>query len=267
MLVICTGDEPSPVDLTVAPKTSILVGTLFNNGQCHVPYLLSMLRLAESGIPYELFAVENESFLPRGRAVIAHHFWKGPHTHLLFVDADMGFRIQDLRAMLASGHDVVAGVGPQKSINWDEIYDACKHGPDADTRRIQRAGSKIVVNFKAGASLETDEHGCLEVLDAGTGFMLIKRQVVEKLRVGRDRESSALCFKGRDAMSGELIADIFSPFIESGRYLTEDFAFCRRWQELGGKVHVYIHADLEHVGNYTYRGNLLDHADVIPALP
>ena len=42
--------------------------------------------------------------------------------------------------------------------------------------------------------------------------------------------------------------------IENGRYLSEDYTFCRRWQNMGGKVYVDPHVILDHVGTYTFKG-------------
>jgi hypothetical protein len=43
---------------------------------------------------------------------------------------------------------------------------------------------------------------------------------------------------------------------ESRRYLSEDYTFCRRWQEMGGDVWLDPRTALNHIGHYTFRGNI-----------
>src|SRR5262249_11676145 len=45
---------------------------------------------------------------------------------------------------------------------------------------------------------------------------------------------------------------------DSGRYLSEDYAFCRRWRDIGGKVHVDLHCKLMHLGQHLFRGDLAE---------
>jgi hypothetical protein len=45
---------------------------------------------------------------------------------------------------------------------------------------------------------------------------------------------------------------------DSGRYLSEDYAFCRRWRDIGGKVHVDLQCKLMHLGQHLFRGDLAE---------
>ena len=43
---------------------------------------------------------------------------------------------------------------------------------------------------------------------------------------------------------------------ETKRYLSEDYAFCRLWQKIGGKVYADIVSGLNHYGTYAFKGNV-----------
>ena len=42
------------------------------------------------------------------------------------------------------------------------------------------------------------------------------------------------------------------------RYFGEDFGFCQRWSDMGGKIHVYLKDYITHVGEYSYCGRFWD---------
>ena len=54
---------------------------------------------------------------------------------------------------------------------------------------------------------------------------------------------------------------------DSGRYLSEDYAFCRRWRDIGGKIWVDLQCKLLHLGQHNFRGFwFFDKARVTQAL-
>ena len=42
----------------------------------------------------------------------------------------------------------------------------------------------------------------------------------------------------------------------SKRYLSEDYTFCRRWQDIDGEIWMDPSVDLDHYGNYSFQGNI-----------
>jgi hypothetical protein len=121
-----------------------------------------------------------------------------------------------------------------------------------------------VVNFE----FLTDENGnrlpqvqivdnLVKLKDAGTGFMCIKKEVIQKMFDAMPE----LSYKNDINVDNK-----FEPFMyalfdaiidpESRRYLSEDYTFCRRWQNMGGEVYLDPRTALNHVGHYTFRGNI-----------
>ena len=43
---------------------------------------------------------------------------------------------------------------------------------------------------------------------------------------------------------------------DTKRYLSEDYAFCRLWQKIGGKIYADIVSGMTHMGNYSFKGNV-----------
>jgi hypothetical protein len=45
---------------------------------------------------------------------------------------------------------------------------------------------------------------------------------------------------------------------ETGQYLSEDYAFCRRWRDLGGEIWADMEERLTHAGTAFYTGSLME---------
>jgi len=99
---------------------------------------------------------------------------------------------------------------------------------------------------------------CIEVTDVATGFMLIKKHVIEKM-VENYPELEYKPFKNDQYGTGIKYYAFFDTMIhpKTGIYLSEDYAFCKRWIDIGGKVHARVDIDLSHVGKHYYKGNIM----------
>ena len=107
-------------------------------------------------------------------------------------------------------------------------------------------------------SVEVDDDGFGPVAYLGTGFMLIKRAVVDQVVAAHPELKARL---GDTSGGGTMEATmIFETFIEAetGEHLSEDYAFCRRWRDLGGQVFADFQTRLTHVGHASYAGSLMD---------
>jgi predicted RNA-binding protein len=101
------------------------------------------------------------------------------------------------------------------------------------------------------------ENGLVKVKDGGTGFMLIKRNVFERMI-----EAYPELYFNNDLNLPENVAKFTYLFFdcmheqETKRYLSEDYAFCRRWQNLGGEVWLDPLVKLDHMGSFSFNGNV-----------
>jgi hypothetical protein len=101
--------------------------------------------------------------------------------------------------------------------------------------------------------VEVTEDGLAEVAYVGTGFMLVRREALQRVVAAHPELTADLEEEGRTAM-------VFEPMIEgeTGEYLSEDYAFCRRFRDLGGEVWADVAARFVHVGPHAFAGSLIE---------
>jgi len=233
----------------------IFVSTPCYGGLCLEKYAESLLGLqklcTESGIDLLLDTTENESLITRARCIsIARFLYKSDADYFVFIDADIHFDPASVIRLVKSDYDVSVAVYPKKVIMWDQANFAVFNKPEAN---LAMAGSSLVMNFKSPNSKITD--GFVEVLDGPTGFMCLKRSAIQKMY---DAYPNLMCINDHQNKDLEEYCAIFDCMIdpENRRYLSEDYAFCRRWQQIGGKIYADVTTTLGHVGNIRFSGKM-----------
>ena len=262
-------DAKIEIPIQVLREKHIFIATPCYGGQIGEPYFRSMMRLAilcnKYDINFTVSTLANESLITRGRNTLVSFFMEHPEaTHLFFVDADIEFDPNDMLRMVAYDKPVVVGAYPKKAINWNSIINAAR-GDEAETPdTIEGHSSNYVVNF----DFLKDEEGkpvpqiqirdnLIKLKDAGTGFMCIKKEVIQKMFDAHPELSYANDINVDQKFEKHMYA-LFDTIIdpESRRYLSEDYTFCRRWQDMDGEVFLDPRTALNHVGHYTFRGNI-----------
>jgi hypothetical protein len=199
-----------------------------------------------------------ESLITRGRNKIVMKFLSDESlTHLFWIDSDIVFTPQSVCRLLLADRDIAAGVYPMKRMNWpDEGLPAGMTRAEYETRFTDFPFNPIG-HGKERVSDYVDADGFVEVAEAPTGFMCVKRDVFTKLMAHYPHLRYT-----PDGPPGHPLAHLHWRFFDcmvdpdDGRYLSEDFAFCRLWRDLGGKVWVDLDCELGHLGQHIYRGNL-----------
>jgi len=196
---------------------------------CFSSYLQWTILALQNNLNFQIDTLSNESNVNRARNSCAAKFLSGDATHLMFVDADIQFNPTDIVKLVAHNKDVVGGIYPQKTLP-----------------------PKMVVNILDNARTEGD---LIEVGTLGTGFMLVKRGVFEQMIAsGAQKYTDAI---GLSSVENDNQYDFFNCTIDSqGRYLTEDWSFCRKWRELGGTIWADTTVALAHVGYYRFQPDL-----------
>jgi hypothetical protein len=233
------------VDLNVLrEKCSVFFATPCYGGLVTDQFFLSIFKasqeLVRHGITFRLTTLRNESLVTRARNILSAMFLESGATHLFFIDADIEFDPDSVIRMLAMDKDIIAAAYPKKALP------------------IQYA-----MNFKYIDPVKKQirvENGAVEVWDASTGFFCIKREVFEKMMLAYpdlhykndsniDPKLQKFCYAFFDTMIDK---------DENGdnRYLSEDYTFCRLWQRLGGEIWMDPNTRLNHVGSYTFEGDL-----------
>jgi hypothetical protein len=232
----------------------IYLATPCFGGQVNLYFLQSVLRLQEAceqrgvGLHVELLA--SDALITRARSRLAAGFLAHPQaTHLLFVDADIGFETRTIFRLLDSGHDVVAAVCPLKHIDWGKVRAAAQAGVED----LQAASIGYVVRFIPTPDHSVEVHdGIAKVAYGGTGVLMISRSALTRIAEAHPELRARL----DDGTEAVMVFDtLLEP--ETGEYLSEDYAFCRRWRDLGGEIWADVEARLTHVGHAAYAGSLV----------
>ena len=236
-------------------STTLFISTPCYGGLCLQAYAESLLRLQRvcvaNGIMMMLDTTENESLVHRARNVAVSRFYqKTQAEYFMFIDADVHFDPESVIRLIKSGHDVSVAVYPKKCVMFDQAEASVKNDEKKD---LGRAASSLVMNFKSQNTQIIN--GFAEVLDGPTGFMLIKRDVFTKMFAKYPELNCVNDHANRDI---EEYCAVFDCMIDpdSRRYLSEDYAFCRRWQMMGGKIYADVMTVLGHVGNIRFQGKL-----------
>jgi hypothetical protein len=204
--------------------------------------------------------LHSESLITRGRNMMVLKFLaENAFTHLFWIDSDIVFQSQAVFRLLRADRDIAAGVYPMKRFNWPE------QGLPAGMTRRQFEDRYTDYPFNpighgaSPVSAYADSDGLVEVAEAPTGFMVIKRRVFERLMENYP-ELNYVPDGPPNNPQRHLHWRFFDCMVDpdSGRYLSEDYAFCRRWRDIGGKVFVDPQCQLMHLGQHVFRGNLAE---------
>lgn len=240
----------------------IFVATPMYGGQCFGWYTSGMLGLqtvfAQSQIQMTYSTMYNESLIPRARNALTCAFLKSDCTHLLFIDADIKFEPIDVPPMIAANKEIICGIYPKKEINFESVARAVQAGaPPQALKHYTGAWVINLLNYADNVTVPAGEP--LEINNGGTGFMLIKREVFEKLMPTSEVYLNDVHDQAGTIGAKEEIYKFFDTPIEpeTRRLLSEDYAFCYNWRKLGGKVWAAPWVRLGHAGTYLYEGMLI----------
>ena len=206
----------------------------------------------------------NESLITRARNTIVSMMMDQQDfvaTHLLFIDADIGFTPQNIERLLCADKDVACGIYPRKHLYLNKIKKILEENPNADEGEIEAKALGYNVNFDNPEMLQ-GENGFFKVNEAATGMMMVKREVFRtmfKKFPERKYESDQIVNGG--SYRSDNCYDLFAvgPYETKGqkRYLSEDYYFSRLWTEqCGGEIWADLAMPLTHFGNRAYKGHV-----------
>lgn len=237
----------------------LYLATPCRDGRANLQFITSVLALQAAcrmrgvGLHVELLA--GDPLVARARSRLAAGFLARPEaTHLLFVDSDIGFQPENVFRLLDCGKPVAGGVYPLKRIDWERVR-AAAHAGAGD---LAAAGLGYVVRFLPDPEKRIDvQDGFARVAYLGTGFLMIAREAAEAVAKAHPELSARLgeLPGGLPDQAVMMFETMIEP--ETSEHLSEDYAFCRRWRDLGGEVWADVEAPLAHVGAAVYAGSLL----------
>lgn len=259
------------INLSELQKIKLFIATPMYGGMACGHYTNSMVNLAgvllRHGVQFQTHFLFNESLITRARNYCVDEFMRSDCTHLLFLDADIGFDPRDVIAMLAlltikdNEYDVLCAPYPKKVISWEKIKMAVDRGfADENANNLQNFVGDFVFNPANGQNeMRLDEPA--QVMEAGTGFMIIRRATFEKYE-GAYPELKYLPDHVRSEHfdgTREIYA-YFDTVIDpkSRRYLSEDYMFCQKATDIGLKIWLCPWIKTQHMGSYLFGGSLVD---------
>ena len=250
-------------------KNKLFIATPMYGGMAHGLYIKASLDLqnimARYGVETKFSFLFNESLITRARNYLVDEFLRSDCTHMLFIDSDIHYNAQDVVALLALDKDVIGGPYPKKAINWKNVAEAARKHPDLDPRELEKLVGEYVFNVVKGTK-QFSVTEPLEVMEIGTGFMMIKRNVFDKLKDAFPMIHYKPDHVGQANFDGSrYIHAYFDTVIDykesitgggSDRYLSEDYMFCQMWRKIGGQIYLCPWMRTQHIGTYAFTGDM-----------
>ena len=276
-------------------KSKLFVATPMYGGNCSGLYMKACLDLqgmcAHYGIDIKFSFLFNESLITRARNYLVDEFLRSDCTHLLFIDSDILFDPQDVLALIALDKDVIGGPYPKKAINWKNIALSLVKNPATNLGDLEALAGDYVFNPVPGTT-QFSVSEPLEVMEIGTGYMLIKREVFDRFREAYPKQNYKPDHVGQANFDGSrYIHAYFDTVIDNGytfddvhrlmeraasgedvkfefenllkrekeashRYLSEDYMFCQYVRRFGGQIWLCPWMKTTHIGTYGFQGNM-----------
>ena len=239
-----------------------LIVTPSHDGKFFHNYVVSLLNFQNSalqlGMRTQYLLMQGESLITRARNNCVATFLENPDwTHLFWIDSDIGFSPESAFRLFQADYDIAAGVYPLKVEDWPENGLPKNMSYAEFLAHYQRYTINAHVS-KAQQELKIEvlENGFIEMSEVPTGFMLIKRKVFEKMMHAYPElqycpDSLGVDDKGLHYRFFDVMTDPITK-----RYLSEDYAFCRLWEQIGGKIFIDAKSNLTHQGLKMYQGNM-----------
>lgn len=224
-------------------KVKIFIPLICYNRTCHADYMLSMMGLVShfqtSFFGATFYPIFFESLISRARNAAVAEFLKSDCTHLLFIDADISFEPSDVDKLIVSNKNVICSPYPKKYLKLENY----------------RKNENDLVDFAVSGSISKAGDNIFEIDSVATGFLLIKREVFEKLLMFNKNLAYVNDIDGYGLNSK--IWDFFKVGINPRTkiYESEDWGFCNLWRSIGEKIYARSDIQLTHWGWYGYKGD------------
>ena len=207
------------------------------------------------------FQIMKSSLVTQGRNLCVSSFMESEHTHLLFVDSDIEFQAASIFKMVAADKDLISVPYPLKDFNWQKGWDRIQSGEIKSPKDLKFKGFyRYPMKVEHEDNIRVDD-GVIEVTHSPAGCMLIKRQTIEKMI----KQYPEMEIIQKTVINGEMINrpyyyNLFDTWFDPVKktYMGEDFAFCKRWKDMGGKCYALVTDRISHIGEHQYRGCFAD---------
>lgn len=244
----------------------ILIGTPAYGGNLHYQYTTSLILLTDflrkNNISYHIYFIGNESLVTRARSIIVGRFLSNDsYTHLLFIDADIGFNINNFIKLWNANKEVCVGIYPSKTFIFNDIKKYVEK--NVEPNNLESLCLNYMLNYERDENnkvIVDNEKKLIKLKYGTTGFMLIKREVfIKLLEKFPDKVFYNNVLETQHEIKSGYLTTFFDTMIhpEQKDYLSEDYTFCYLWREVGGEIWGIYESKLSHYGTYEFKGDLL----------
>ena len=260
------------VDLNVLRQKKLMIATPMYGGQCYGQYTRALyntaVKASQLGVQVTPFFIYNETLIQRARNYCVEAFLQSDNTHLLFIDADIAWNVDELFMMLnlcnADDHQIVCGPYPKKEIAWEKIKRAVDIGAaNEDPNNLSNFVGDFVFNTSSNTAIIMDDE--FKVNEAGTGFMMVHRAAFEKIAAKYPKKTYKPDHLRSDMFDGKKEIYIYFDCAvdpQSKRYLSEDYYFCHQASKAGIDIWMCPWVQLTHTGTFEFAGTLAHLASV-----
>ena len=251
-------------------SSKIFIGTPCYGGMITADYFKSVLQLtalaATKKIELQFGTIGNESLITRARNTLVQLFMdESQYTHLLFIDADIGFSWRNIERLLCADKDIACGIYPRKHLHFEKISKWVTENPEISSDELEAKILGYNLNFDDPMNLK-GESGFFRVNEAATGMMLVKREVFRTMfkkfperKYESDQIVNGEYFKSDNCYDLFAVGPYETQHVDGRpmiRYLSEDYYFSRLWQECGGEIWADMAMPLTHFGNRAFKGHV-----------
>ena len=242
----------------------LFISTPCYDAMVTMQYTISLLNLVtylnKKGIEFVIDFIGNESLIPRARNKSLHKFYKSGFSHMLFIDSDLQFPYEAVTDLLNFDKDVCCCTYPKKGFNWKRFFHSIQREGNSEEAPESR-GLDFAFNLSSDESGNViRQGGFVKARHASTGFMMIKKEIVEKL-YKKHKELEIISdelMREDDALVG-----LFCCMIKNKQYLSEDYSFCERVLDIGGEVWINVQHNLTHIGKYHFSGDIKNRENLV----
>lgn len=200
----------------------------------HAAMVATTVRLIREGITFGNLYAGNDSLVQRARNNIVAEFMATDASHLMFIDSDIEWEPDAILRLLAAGKDLVVGAYPRKTDTPSMVF-----LPRVDEQgRCEKDEATGLVRIAAGA----------------TGFMMIRRRVIEVMMASYPQlRYRAYDSDGISEAARAYTFSLFDTITTAEAFYSEDYAFCFRFEAIGGSCWVDPAIRLTHHGAKAYK--------------
>jgi|TARA_R110000803_G_scaffold86994_1_gene153554 hypothetical protein len=243
-------------------SVSLFVATPVHS-ECSIHYTQALLELQQICFKHKIkvtFSLIKSSLVTQGRNLCVAGFLESNYTHMLFIDSDIYFDSSSIIEMIKRDKELISIPYPLKTIMWDKALHKIEKGLIKTTNDLKKAFNTYPMKVEKNDDISVD-NGVIEVTHSPTGCMMIKRSVFDKMiKAYPDKNIIQKTVINGEYVNRPNLWNFFDTLHDpiTKTYMGEDFSFCQRWKDIGGKCYAYITDSIVHIGEHQYEGRFAD---------